>query len=175
MEALIQFGIANAGAAAVLAIGVALITRVWRNPRLAHALWLIVLLRLVAPPLFRIPVSSPDWLAQRTPAIQSQTVNDVELSVPLPVANERGARDLTRASDLTLAARDADPDTSVRSSERRLEPVAPTLPPSNVASSFPSPASTATPIHLLNALAAIWIAGTFLYVAVTAVRVRRFS
>jgi len=182
MGALIQFGLANAAAAAVLAMCVALITRVWRNPHLAHALWLIVLLRLVAPPLFRIPVSSPDWLAQRTPAVQPQTANDGELSVPHPVVNERGAANVTRAPDLTLTAKYAAPDTSVRSSGRRLEPVTPTLAPSNAVSSIPSAASTVTPIHLMDglaylmdALAAIWIAGTFLYVAVTAVRVRRFA
>ncbi len=182
MGPLIQLGLANAAAAAVLAIGVALITRVWRNPHLAHALWLIVLLRLVAPPLFRIPVSSPDWLAQRTPAVQPQTANEGELSVPHPVVNERGAANVTRAPDLTLTAKYAAADTSVRSSGRRLEPVTPTLAPSNAVSSIPSAASTVTPIHLMDglaylmdALAAIWIAGTFLYVAVTAVRVRRFS
>jgi len=182
MGALIQFGLANAAAAAVLAIGVALITRVWRNPHLAHALWLIVLLRLVAPPLFRIPVSSPDWLAQRTPAVQPQTANEGELSVPHPVVNERGAANVTRAPDLTLTAKYAAADTSVRPSGRRLEPVTPTLAPSNAVSSIPSAASTVTPIHLMDglaylmdALAAIWIAGTFLYVAVTAVRVRRFA
>ncbi len=175
MGALIQFGLANAAAAAVLAIGVALITRVWRNPHLAHALWLIVLLRLVAPPMFQIPLHSPNWLAGQSPAVQPDTARDGENSAPLPVVIEREAADLTRPPDLTLTARDAAPDTSVRLSVRRLEPVTSTLAPSNAVSSFPSADSTATSLHLMDVLAAIWIAGTFLYVAVTAVRVRRFS
>jgi beta-lactamase regulating signal transducer with metallopeptidase domain len=175
MGALIQFGLANAGAAAVLAIGVAIVTRVWRNPHLAHALWLIVLLRLVAPPLFQIPLHSPDWLARRSPAIQPGTARDGERSVPRPVVNQRETPDLTHAADLTFAARNAAPDTSVRSSVRRLEPVTPTLAPSTAASSLPSVPSTAPPLHLTDVFAAIWIIGTFLYVAVTAVRVRQFS
>ncbi|HET6327984.1 MAG TPA: hypothetical protein VFG04_25095, partial [Planctomycetaceae bacterium] len=71
MRALVQFGLANAGTAAVLVIFVALITWIWKNPRLAHALWLIVLLRLIAPPLFQLPLCAPDWLAQRSAPIQS--------------------------------------------------------------------------------------------------------
>ena len=45
-----------AGGLAVLVVG---ITRVWRNPHLAHALWLLVLIKLITPPLFRIEI--PRW------------------------------------------------------------------------------------------------------------------
>jgi hypothetical protein len=54
--------------ALVFALIVFGLTRVWRNPPVAHVLWLLVLLRLVAPPLIyldcsalRLPGSTPAW------------------------------------------------------------------------------------------------------------------
>jgi beta-lactamase regulating signal transducer with metallopeptidase domain len=66
MEHLLQFGLSNAMAAAVLAVLAAMATRVWRNPHFAYALWLVVLLRLVAPPLLPVGVPLPEWMAQLT-------------------------------------------------------------------------------------------------------------
>ncbi len=51
----------NTIAALVLAILVSGLTRVWRHPPIAHVLWLLVLLKLVAPPL--VPVA---WFDFRT-------------------------------------------------------------------------------------------------------------
>ncbi len=56
MVNLVEVGLANAAVAALLA-AVALIAGRWnRRPALAHALWLLVLIKLVTPPLFRLPV-----------------------------------------------------------------------------------------------------------------------
>ncbi|HWB11894.1 MAG TPA: M56 family metallopeptidase [Pirellulales bacterium] len=44
----------NVVAALVLSVLVYALTRVWRNPPVAHVLWLVVLLRLVAPPVVRL-------------------------------------------------------------------------------------------------------------------------
>jgi hypothetical protein len=57
MEQLFQHGLSNAAAAALWAILAAIATRLWRNPHFAYAAWLIVLVRLVAPPL--VPVNVP--------------------------------------------------------------------------------------------------------------------
>ena len=46
-----------AGGLALMAFSV---TKVWRNPHLAHALWLLVLVKLLTPPLVEIPV--PEFL-----------------------------------------------------------------------------------------------------------------
>jgi beta-lactamase regulating signal transducer with metallopeptidase domain len=59
MEQLFQHGLSNAAAAAVLAIVAAIATRIWRNPHFAYAAWLIVLVRLVAPPLLAVSVPMP--------------------------------------------------------------------------------------------------------------------
>jgi beta-lactamase regulating signal transducer with metallopeptidase domain len=44
----------NLVVAAILAAAVYGITRVWRNPTVRHALWLLVLLKLIVPPLYSI-------------------------------------------------------------------------------------------------------------------------
>jgi len=61
MEHVIQLGLSNAAAATVLAILAAIATRIWRNPHFGYALWLVVLLRLVAPPLVPVQVPLPAW------------------------------------------------------------------------------------------------------------------
>src|SRR5713226_4948593 len=59
MDMLLHVGLANA----VLATGLALVAwaagRLARRPFLAHALWLLVLLKLITPPLMTVPISWP--------------------------------------------------------------------------------------------------------------------
>ncbi len=54
METLLTFGLSNALTAAVLAFVAAGIARITRRPALWYALWLVVLLRLLAPPIFAV-------------------------------------------------------------------------------------------------------------------------
>jgi beta-lactamase regulating signal transducer with metallopeptidase domain len=57
MEALVKVGLTNAALAALLAVPALLATRLMRRrPAVAHALWLLVLLKLVTPPLIVLPV-----------------------------------------------------------------------------------------------------------------------
>src|SRR5260370_26607813 len=59
MDMLLRVGLGNA----VLATGLALVAwaagRLARRPALAHALWLLVLLKLITPPLLTVPISWP--------------------------------------------------------------------------------------------------------------------
>jgi beta-lactamase regulating signal transducer with metallopeptidase domain len=57
VDLLLHVGLSNALTATLLAVAVAAVARVCRRPALAHALWLLVLLKLVTPPL--LPVSLP--------------------------------------------------------------------------------------------------------------------
>lgn len=59
MSALLQIGLINAAVATLLACAVALIGRRVRQPALMHALWIIVLVKLVTPPVFEVPVELP--------------------------------------------------------------------------------------------------------------------
>jgi bla regulator protein blaR1 len=63
----------------VIAFGFALfvygLTRVWRNPPVAHVLWVLVLLKLVAPPVMYVA-----WFAPRLPGstqLRSEVIADV--------------------------------------------------------------------------------------------------
>jgi beta-lactamase regulating signal transducer with metallopeptidase domain len=59
VSTLLFVGLGNAVMAAGLAVVAAAVTRIWRAPALAHALWLLVLLKLVTPPLVPVPFSWP--------------------------------------------------------------------------------------------------------------------
>jgi beta-lactamase regulating signal transducer with metallopeptidase domain len=59
VEALLSIALGNAVAAAGLAVVVAALTRVCRRPAVAHALWLLVLLKLLTPPLVPLTVPWP--------------------------------------------------------------------------------------------------------------------
>ena len=58
MESLVRAMLNNALAAAGLALIVAAIARTCRQPALVHSLWVVVLLKLVTPPLLTIPLPS---------------------------------------------------------------------------------------------------------------------
>lgn len=76
MESLVRVGLTNAATAALLSIGVALIVRLWRNPHVAYALWLIVLVRLIAPPCVQIPWRALDWFAPQVAAERTESLID---------------------------------------------------------------------------------------------------
>src|SRR6516162_8872889 len=48
----------NTLAALILAVVVLGTTAIWRNPPLAHVLWLLVLIKLIVPPVWRIDSSA---------------------------------------------------------------------------------------------------------------------
>jgi beta-lactamase regulating signal transducer with metallopeptidase domain len=56
MTSLLIVGLSNAVIAAALTVVAFAVTRVTKNPHLAHALWLVVLLKLVTPPLVDVPL-----------------------------------------------------------------------------------------------------------------------
>src|SRR5262249_6052881 len=60
MDTLLHIGLSNAAAATVLALTAALLGRLCHRPALSHALWVLVLLKLITPPL--VPLSIP-WPA----------------------------------------------------------------------------------------------------------------
>jgi bla regulator protein BlaR1 len=70
MDSLLQVGLSNAAVATVLALVASIVSLVWRRrPALVHGLWLLVLLKLLTPPLARIPI--PGWTTTfaSTPAV----------------------------------------------------------------------------------------------------------
>ena len=57
MNAWLDIVLSNSAIATLFAIAVAGVTRVWRKPPLAHALWLLVLVKLMTPSLLGLPVA----------------------------------------------------------------------------------------------------------------------
>jgi beta-lactamase regulating signal transducer with metallopeptidase domain len=57
MHTLLEIGLSNALAALVLAVVALVGTRLCRHPAVVHALWLLVLIKLLTPPLVRLPLS----------------------------------------------------------------------------------------------------------------------
>ncbi len=51
-----QLAVSNAVVAALAAVVVMGITRIWRNPHLAHVLWALVIVKLITPPLVFVPI-----------------------------------------------------------------------------------------------------------------------
>jgi uncharacterized protein (TIGR02246 family) len=56
MESFLNGVASNVALAGALALVVFSLTRVWRSPQLAHALWLLVLIKLLAPHVFHVPI-----------------------------------------------------------------------------------------------------------------------
>lgn len=69
MATLVEAGLANALVAGVLALVALLVGAFSRRPALIHALWLLVLIKLVTPPLFRLPVPG----LYEPPAVEAPT------------------------------------------------------------------------------------------------------
>jgi beta-lactamase regulating signal transducer with metallopeptidase domain len=59
MESLLQIGISNAVAAVLLAFLAFAVDRTFRRPALSYWFWLLVLVKLLTPPLVRVPLSWP--------------------------------------------------------------------------------------------------------------------
>lgn len=88
MASLLQIGLTNAVLSAILATLVLAITRFYKNPHVAHVLWMVVLLKLVTPPLVDVPISFvSDW-------------NATELSSPTPKELRTSQLSTTPASEL---------------------------------------------------------------------------
>ena len=56
MRELIEIAVSNLLIAAILASIAVAVTRSRRSPAFAHCLWLLVLVKLVTPPIVRVPI-----------------------------------------------------------------------------------------------------------------------
>jgi beta-lactamase regulating signal transducer with metallopeptidase domain len=118
MQTLLDMGVSNALFAAVLAIAVFALTRIARTPALGHLLWALVLLKLVTPPLFSVPVLRvlPSWETARnalnlpqanppaavsSPSAANANMEDAEPLYSKPVLDARES--LTPATSETAA------------------------------------------------------------------------
>ena len=74
VDDLFRLGLNNAAWAAALAIVAAAGARIWRNrPALAHALWLLVILKLATPSLVTLSVPNPAGLVPRRHVVEQRS------------------------------------------------------------------------------------------------------
>jgi beta-lactamase regulating signal transducer with metallopeptidase domain len=96
-----QVGLLNALLATALAVLAAAVSRLCRAPALAHTLWLLVLLKLVTPPLVPVAIprpapSVPTEQAAAVPPVQSapdDVVPAAAATEPLPAVADTGEAD----------------------------------------------------------------------------------
>ncbi len=191
MPTLTETLLTNAAVAALLAAVVFGVTRVVRKPAVVHALWLLVLLKLVTPPVVSIPIpvagnvfvatdeepepadiragSAAAELVERVaPEIARAPGNTTVPAIPVPdlrsESDPQTPANATPANAMAAEAPIARP--AVASVERSLTAGAP------AADRSARPFSTAA--WLVPSLLSVWALGSILLAVTTFFRVRRF-
>jgi beta-lactamase regulating signal transducer with metallopeptidase domain len=164
VDDLLSIAVSNAVAATVLALAAIAVGAVYRRPALAHGLWLLVLLKLVTPPLVLIPVSWPTSGEQRTDA--PVTLEDPEFVV-VPAAEER--------PDLVVDLQEEERG-CVSASRESTTPAAEAPPLVDVLGALTELRSSVPlePILWPQILRIVWGAGALLWFIVALERVHRF-
>ncbi|HTU92525.1 MAG TPA: M56 family metallopeptidase [Gemmataceae bacterium] len=88
MDDLLSIAVSNAVAATVLALAALAVGAVHRRPALVHGLWLLVLLKLVTPPLVFLPIAWPASAEPLPPEVASIREEPADVS---PVVAEEAA------------------------------------------------------------------------------------
>ncbi len=153
MPTLTDFAIANAWIVVPLALLVAVLCRVIRRPAAAHALWLLVLLKFLTPPLVKLPFL-PATTAAAAPA---QSPPPVQLEPPPFEIQTPFAPDDVALFEPAIGLEQSDTP--------RLSVAEPAAPP---------PAVRARPSwNPWNALSLLWAGGSLAMLAIVAFRVTR--
>ena len=80
MHPLVEIALVNAVMATVLALLAAAVGWLFRRPALTHVLWLLVLVKLITPPVWRVPMLEHDWISR--PAAAFGVMLDLALTDP---------------------------------------------------------------------------------------------
>jgi beta-lactamase regulating signal transducer with metallopeptidase domain len=170
MPTILEIALSNAAVATVLALLAAGIAKVYRRPALTHCLWLLVLLKLVTPPLIPVRTSwtMPDHSKADTVGIDSGndfgeiTGNDgnqfSDESIDLATSPERQRRALDDRPSLELRVGGAEPDSLISKTfgvAFNRGPLTPVIPPQRQWDG------------LLAILIPFWLAGSVLVLAWT--------
>jgi bla regulator protein blaR1 len=152
VETLYRSGLSNAISATVLALVVACLARVlWRRPAVLHCLWVLVLVKLVTPPLYDVPV----------PWLKSSSVNRESESRPHFIVWELDpAATVPPESDDVVSELEA--DSAMTGDQQPARPSVPQVP------ALPS-------IDWLRLAWLIWVTGTVTTMIVSIRRIRRFQ
>jgi bla regulator protein blaR1 len=171
MQTILEIGLSNAVIATLLAVLALIVTRLWRGPALSHALWLLVLVKLITPPLVHISIPwfvQPGTTASNTakPSPEAPT-ETVVLGYPVDIGmdlwNEQQSPAIESAQAVLPAfvpSEKAKPDSLPSES----------TPEGSKALAWLSwDAAWTAPL-----IGSIWLAGSGLCMAVAGLRIRRF-
>jgi beta-lactamase regulating signal transducer with metallopeptidase domain len=177
MDSLLHIGLSNALVASLLALLVAAASAFCRRPALTHALWLLVLIKLITPPLFSIPVS---WSTQTDAASVKGTEVAATARSSLSVLDwpdgDMASTDDIAQSDKTPPVDAAPSETTPLLADSR-GPAQPLLSPSEETSAGPVTEvdRTETVSRLGKPIAAVaWLAGTLIWLVILVARGSRF-
>ncbi|MHB1424107.1 MAG: M56 family metallopeptidase [Gemmataceae bacterium] len=147
MEALLSLAVSNAVVAALLAALASVVACFCRRPTVSHALWLLVLLKLITPPLVSLSVTWP-----RTEEVETPLAESPPPTVLLPLLS--GAREPIVSDD----------ETNLTSPQRQQG-----LPQQEP----PDPPLLA--LRASEVLIVVWLGGSFVWWTAAAVRLRKFQ
>src|SRR5579859_624246 len=154
MNVVFQIAIENALVVALLAPLVWALSRLLRRPALTHALWLIVLIKLVTPPIYRPAITLPQRQDQpREIALDLRPENDS----PPDWQIQSEASTTSRITDATGAL--STPHVTIDSAQ-----TAPSR--SHAAQSFKA---------FIPVVEFAWLAGAFVFLSIALARIIRFS
>ncbi len=146
-----------------LAVLAGIVGLICRRPALVHAMWLLVLLKLVTPPLVSIPVFSPAPLAEEQEAPRDRAIlvsSDTRPKEPERPASEEVEETESAEEEKSSDEIDAEPSLPANEEEVAAAPVHETW---------------RMPGEWFNALAWVWVIGSLSWFALASRRVWRFS
>jgi WD40 repeat protein/beta-lactamase regulating signal transducer with metallopeptidase domain len=187
MSLLVWAALANAACAAVLALVAVLVGRRCRRPAVLHALWLLVLVKLVTPPLWPVRLG---WLAEDAPAADPAPALPPVLFVAEVPASQDSAAGISLPNERSFPEKTAPLPPSrrqVAETKKGTRLVSDGNDEKRAASPFPvRPASLsdrwqpetipATPAAsgIASLLGVVWLAGSAVWLACIGVRIVRF-
>jgi beta-lactamase regulating signal transducer with metallopeptidase domain len=173
MSTLLEIAVSNVVMAAVLAVP-AMLAGLWgRRPALTHGLWLLVLIKLLTPPVFEIPLP---WPVEQ----ESAAGQPVPMAPPLAALREAPPSEPVTpradgwedALDDVLTQQQPDPITVEAPLAVPVQaPAEPELPPAPVVAPAASESSSAT---WISWLALPWLAGSLAWLILAGRRLNRF-
>lgn len=159
MDAFLWWAVSNVSVAGLLAIVACIVSRMTRNPRLSHGLWVLVLIKLLMPPVYGIPTT---WFHE------SASPSPLSVDSPQPAAVFVTEDQKSKAGEMSEAYPLIPPSISI---ER--EPTEnPALNPS-----FQPATDTASPNRTMSwhhGVVFVWGAGTIVCAGLVVLRCRRF-
>jgi beta-lactamase regulating signal transducer with metallopeptidase domain len=158
VDDLLSIVVSNAVAATVLAVAAIAVGAVYRRPALVHGLWLLVLLKLVTPPLVYIPVAWPMG-AESEPEVAA---GREEPTIELP-GGPRFARPTLQLQEQTIPGADL-PDSEEGVPDLEVLPTAEEL---------SRPASVASPLWP-QILRIVWAFGALAWFVLVVERLHHF-